>query len=913
MQSPHFRVHYYQGLEKSAHEVIAIAEEVHARLTLYFKWQPKQKTDIVLTDEIDMANGFSQPFPSNRIGLFLTAPDDGLFDYAGWLESLISHEYTHTLHLDMASGTPKKARQTFGRHPVLFPGVFQPLWLIEGLATYVETDSKRGIGRGQSSYYDMLMRTEVAAGFKPLKQVNQFIRTWPTGTTPYLYGYYFYKFVEDRYGVEKMKALLTHYRSNLIPFRLNSNSTAVLGRNLPTLWKEYERYLREKYEPQMSRIRDRGIIEGTQLTHHGYATSQTRITTAGSLFYIRADGRSDPALMVIEPNELKSRRLVRLNNNARFDIHESAGIVVAQPERHRNANLFYDLYHVDINTRRIKRLTHGRRYRFAAWSPNGDRLAAVQNMKGKHRLHLLDKDGTYLETLWQGINGELLSYIDWSPISQTLVAVVWRPKSGWNLEEFDINARRWRSLTSDTAIQLYPQYTLQGDAVLFSADYGGVYNVQRLDLATKKIETITNVRSGAFYPSMSSDGALFYAGYDSQGYDVYRMVNQTKVLDEPEQEAGTTAQYRPIPEVSYKLSDTAYQVQGGLKPTWWSPFVFIDSDFSIAGVLTGASDSLQRHSYTASVGYELEYDGVIGEMNYVYDRWYPVFAVKASRDISLQRSSDNNVSRVRYTDFYNGSVTFPFLYQRRRWAFHVGLSMEKKSDHKVKSGFSSSPDQKDGLAGLAFSYDSTRLYVRSISRSNGRSVSLLGETSDVIASDYSGDVFTLDWREFLSLGREHVLALRFVHGWGDDAPRNFKLGGSDSAGTVLSITTPGFSTPFNRRNYALRGYKEGINELRGRRMRLLSAEWRFPIVRPERGIMAPPLAISQVSGGLFVDSGDAWNEGSDPDEYYTGVGFEINADMQVFYNFPLRLRLGIATGLDNIGEDQAYLNLGAAF
>ena len=40
----------------------------------------------------------------------------------------------------------------------------QPDWLIEGLAVYHETDRARGIGRGQSSYFDMLMRMEVARG-----------------------------------------------------------------------------------------------------------------------------------------------------------------------------------------------------------------------------------------------------------------------------------------------------------------------------------------------------------------------------------------------------------------------------------------------------------------------------------------------------------------------------------------------------------------------------------------------------------------------------------------------------------------------------------------------------------------------------------------------------------------------------
>ena len=177
------------------------------------------------------------------------------------------------------------------------------------------------------------------------------------------------------------------------------------------------------------------------------------------------------------------------------------------------------------------------------------------------------------------------------------------------------------------------------------------------------------------------------------------------------------------------------------------------------------------------------------------------------------------------------------------------------------------------------------------------------ENSDVLDSDFSGSIFTLDWREFFPLGGEHVLALRFVEGWGTDRPDPFRLGGENNADNTI----------FNARDYNLRGYPEGLPLLRGRRMQLASAEWRFPLHRTERTLTVPPLGISQLSGSVFVDSGGTWDQGNSPDKYLTGAGLELNADLALFYHLGLRLRLGYARGFNEGGEDRIYLSIGSSF
>ena len=117
---------------------------------------------------------------------------------------------------------------------------------------------------------------------------------------------------------------------------------------------------------------------------------------------------------------------------------------------------------------------------------------------------------------------------------------------------------------------------------------------------------------------------------------------------------------------------------------------------------------------------------------------------------------------------------------------------------------------------------------------------------------------------------------------------------------------------FNERSYPLRGYQEGLPQLRGRRVQLLSSEWRFPLQRIETGFMAPPIGLMQWFGTVFVETGSTYRDS--PDRYYSSAGLEIDADVNIFYAAVLRTSVGYAHGFDSeIGDDRVYLRIGGSF
>jgi len=915
-ESEHFRIHYHDGEKALADKSLQISETVYQRLTPILDWYPQERTEIVLSDETDFSNGFATPLPSNRMTLFVSRPHQvsSLEDHADWLETLILHEFVHILHLDKAWGEPKNIRRIFGRFPLLFPNAFMPPWMHEGLATYFETDKQLGIGRGQSSYFEMMMRLEVASGVKPLRQINQLIVTWPLLTSRYLYGVYFYQFIADTYGAETIPELVQSYSDHLIPFRINDWHEAVLGKDLSTLWDEYQVYLEQKFKPQLQQLAQEGVVQGEALTQTGDFKRAVVAAADGRIFFVRDHLQTGTDLVELDVNG-KAKVIEELHHGANMDWHESAGFLVAQPEYCNNANIFYDLYRFDISKGEQTRLTHCQRYIFAAWSADGSKMAAVKNNRGQHALHVLNAKGQLQQILWQGKNGETLSGIDWSADGKFLLSSVWREGSGWNVEEFDVAKKVWRKRTSNALIKTNARYVKDTRDIVFSMDADGVYNIYRLTSETNKLSRLTQVLGGAFAPFITQDNQLLSIDYNASGFDVSE-------LKQPASKAAKSLRVEDtLPKsenMHIKISAPIdYSPWQSLKPTAWFPsFLLMDRGAEIAAVVSG-TDVLNRHTFTLFAGYQSVSQSPVFALDYVYDRWLPLLKLHAEQRETPSFDANNKLVTLGQKKRLNIELVFPFLQEETRWSAHIALSHQSYGLSWLHPAYTStSGTYQDSLLGMALVYDGRESYSRSVSNvSDGSLWSVLFESGALFNGNYSGQVTTLSGREYFDLSNEQVLALRADVGLGSGQSRPFYLGGTlNNQHLPNLVSSLQASTAFNKRRYSLRGYGEGEVALIGSNMGLVSAEYRFPIARIERGWMAPPIGIDQVYGQVFMDAGHAWDNSFSQSKTYVGIGAELGVDMVLFYRLPMRLQLGQAKGLDNtIGGNQTYIRLGSSF
>ncbi len=935
LSTPHFNIHFHDKEKDLALKTAILAERTHLRLSKFFNWRPTRPTELVLTDRVDFSNGSATPLPRNTMNIIVSPPDDigVLDDYDDWLDLLIMHEYTHILHLDKSLGFSYMLRSVFGRLFGLFPNAFQPPWGVEGLATYMETDFEKGVGRGQSSSFRALMRMEVESGVKSIRQVNQPMVSWPAGTARYLYGVYFYQYIAEHYGQERIQRWTTFYSARFFPYFINNNAKETFNKkDMTEMWALFSKDLETKFQPEIDAIEAKGIVKGENISNAGYYTGNPRALANGDVYFVQNDFESHNKLMLLRKGTDQAIKFTDTNSE-RFDIHPEAGIVIAQIDAIKSVNYFSDLYIIDLHSSKITRITHGKRYTYATWSPDGSQIVAVQNHEGNKSLHLLKNTGEYIETLWQGHNKEVISQPDWAPDGKSIVAAVWRQNTQWNIEQFYLTDKSWRSLTSTGNIEAEPQFSADGTSILFCADYNGVYNVHRMTLANGKITTLTNLIGGAIAATqVPGSKDIYYMGISAHGYDVYRLNNAhdtavplninsvIKIADSGNAKDNTATQQNqeiaPTTLASYESSIKSYSGLDKLKPTSWFPVLSVSDESMEIGVATTGSDPLNRHNYAGALVIDPINRWLLGEVDYVYDRWNPSLKFYANRRPTTFLNNDNEFNRIRISSTYTFELIFPQLKRDRQLSYHAAILSDTEADKKLAEGAQPATSTKDNLLGLALSYNSAFFYPRAISLSDGQRFSLIAEDSDTLSGDYSGQVYSLDWRGYLTLHRRQVLATRFAFGWGTDQPNPFKLGGN-SEGYYLASPGDSLFAPtrviFAKRSYSLRGFPEGLASARGRRMSLAELEYRFPIALIERGFMTPPIGVHDIYGKIFYNTGEAWYDNFDSSSLLHGVGFEVNTQFVFGYFFGLNLRVGYAHGFGSLGEDQFYLKFGGTY
>ena len=154
-------VHFHQGLEARARLAAALATELLEAQQARYDVE-LGRVHIVLSDDQDSPNGFATPLPYPLVSIRAVAPDgtDSFGNYGSWLRLVLSHELAHLVHLEQARGLLGFGRRVFGRAPFLVPNALTPTWMIEGLATYEETEAT-AFGRGRDPDSRMVLRMSV--------------------------------------------------------------------------------------------------------------------------------------------------------------------------------------------------------------------------------------------------------------------------------------------------------------------------------------------------------------------------------------------------------------------------------------------------------------------------------------------------------------------------------------------------------------------------------------------------------------------------------------------------------------------------------------------------------------------------------------------------------------------------------
>jgi hypothetical protein len=514
----HFDIHFHQSEEQLADEFSVLVEEVYARMTEEMAWEPRRRTQLVLVDRTDQANGYAMTVPWNTIVIYVTAPqeDSTLGLYEDWSETILTHELTHVLHLDTNHGLVRLARQVVGR--VASTNQLSPWWIVEGLATFEETRYTTG-GRGRTPLVDMYKRTAVLEdAFPPLGNLDGLQAAPPAGNLRYLFGQDFIQFIADTRGRD-VWTKWTHTYGSGLPWLLPGKR--VFGEGLQALYGEWKEALELRYATEKAEIESEGLREGRLVSIGDASCTAPSFSPDGDkLVWSCNDLAEGSAIWMSDGDGYAPEKLLQDYGAKNFTWRrDSKAFVYASTHVVNRFNTWSDIYLHELGNEGVSSLTNGKRARDPDFSPDGEKLLVVTNKAQDNQLQVMRVDRT-LEALTEHDDHTQMSTPRWAPDGRSIAVSVWTDGRR-DLWLYSPEGEPLRRLTIDAFVDRDPEWSADGRWLYFSSDRTGVPNVYAIEIATERLYQVTNVLTGAVNPSVSPNARwLAYQQYSSDGWDV---------------------------------------------------------------------------------------------------------------------------------------------------------------------------------------------------------------------------------------------------------------------------------------------------------------------------------------------------------------------------------------------------------
>jgi len=838
-----------------ARDFAQAAEQAYASVAPLMKWQPRERIDVVIQDFYDYANGSTTPFPSNVITAIPTFPGADQFATGNWFRELLIHEFTHAEDMDMVAGLPRLLRWCFGRFSV--PNAFLPVWGLEGMAVYTETELT-DFGRGRSAYYDMQWRmAAIENRFSSIDRATTYnLGRFPWGEAPYLYGSGFHEYLAARYGRGKL-VKLHQISSGQLPFFSNEAARRAFQQPFTELWSDWQRKVEERAWNQVLAIRAQPLTRFRRLTADGeYWQSPVFSADDRRVYCLRRDQSSLPALVDINVTTGEQEVIRRDIINPDLSLTpDGAKLVFSKPDLLEDHFEFDDLYELDLATAELRRITTGMRAREPSVLARDKSMLFVVNGKGQTNVRRLDSLQS-LTDMTGSTDYTQYSFPALSPDGRLMLVQVSRPGTGSDIALFDL-ASGWQfALTSDRATDLQPRWTRDGNYVVFSSDRTGVFNIHAYSLADRKLFQVTNVLGGAFAPAVSHDGRqLAFVSYSAQGYDIAVTAFDPKTWQEARSFIDT------LPRHEYAVCSSlapvkSYDPWPSLRPKSWLPWASIDGAAWDLGFVTLGADALYQHQFTVQGGYDTGIHSPFVSLSYTNDQSLPTLGAAVSADRQNQ-SADVSATLVRRKLLSQGSLTAGYSFSRAPGRVLSGTTLSGAFSNALVFGYSISPAQGQAAGAFVSGYPK-----------------FLSSSGNLVRAGAS-------WQGFAPLSwRNHVLVARAALGAGfGDEPlsRSFYGGGAQGA-------------------FKLRGFP--TDSMPSSRVMSAGIEYRFPLFRIERGPGLIPLFLHTLSGAAFVEAGSSWSDDMLPDlgAVRGDAGVELNLAATVGYLLPVSIQVGIARG-----------------
>ncbi|MEM7415033.1 MAG: hypothetical protein AAF389_06005 [Gemmatimonadota bacterium] len=976
----HFRVTYPEHLEELGRRAADRSERAWDELVEVFVEPPQDKIDVLLTDHTDVSNGFAGVTPSNRVVIYARPPVDSwsIGHSDEWLELVITHELVHILHLDLSlNPIGRVARSVFGRVSAewpFFPELGTPRWVIEGLATWYETELTNA-GRVHGTFNEMQIRTAILEDrFEDIGQASGRSPQWPTGNRAYAYGSHFFNYLTRKYGSERMGAFAEAIARQWIPYRIDGAGRSAFGVSLTDEWELWRADLERDLAELDERLLQLGpITESEMLPGGGRLAIHPEVSPDGRyVAFASSDGNADLQIRLYDVTTGLLHSAGRSNGTPTMAWLPGNRLLIGQLELDGPYQSWSDLYVRELDGSE-RRVTHGARVSQPAPSPDGSAAVAVQQGGGTNALVRVDL-ATGEVTPWVAADPDVhWAFPTWSPDGRTVAVTRWEPEGYHDLVLLDAGTGEVvQRVTRDRSLDMNASWTADGAWLLWGSDRTGIVNV----LGAPVLEDgrvgdpvmLTNVRTGAAYPAVDPSGArLYFSGYHADGWFI-----EETAFEPSGRRSAPRAGIRfdaggPVPQRgSTTEASSDYSPWPTVGPKYWEvattdvvsvPRVQVDSLVLPGrellgvgvGIRTGGRDLVGRHAWGAAATFAPAGDKFSGSASYSYGGLgNPLLSLSARQGWvgAGQTVTDMAADTVLVLERERGvsaglTVLMPTWRRNLSLTLAAGMVWESREvwDTALQptDAFTlSRPTARVDEVSASVSFNSTRGFPFQMGMSKGLSVFVFGRiANDATLADSLASVAGVDrslseargrvrgaiplWRS--GFGRQ-VLAIQVAGGVANGPGAgigHFRVGGASGQREQLTgLEAFGGNFIF----FPVRGYAPTSRF--GRYAWSGSVEWRIPLWLGNQGFRVWPVHLDRSHVSVFFDAGNAWGPDVSPSGFVNtlqvalaSAGAELTTEVLALFDVQLRLRGGFGVPFVRVAGDgtsvRGWLRVGVPF
>lgn len=927
IQSEHFDFYYYQGGRRLAEFAASVAESSYVSLSrlfnnykltdripivIYRSHNDFTETNISMEVVEESVGGFTE-FLKNRVVI----PFDGSYEQ---YRHVIHHELTHAVMLQFLYGAgPGSILRGISR-------MMPPLWFIEGLAEYTSI--------GWDTDSDMFVRDATLRGYlPPIPYLQAFLA--------YKGGQAVLKYIEETYGKQKLSELLQRVRTTR---NFEKAWQSALNEPLEETSKKWQRYMRKKYWPEIADRKEpsdyaQALTDNQEWKN--FVNNSPAVSPKGDKVAFLSDRTGYFDIYMVSATDKKEvTKLVSGQKKADLEeLHWLRPGMSWSPDGKYIAFTSRAAGEDALNILAVDRKKIKNTHKFnldglfaPAWSPVSNEIAFVGVKNCCSDIYVYNLDTKELRQVTNDIFTD--AEPTWSPDGKDIAFVSDRKENveptelqkDIRIEDYDYqttdiyiihaNGTGLRRITNYELNETSPQFTPDGQYLLYVSDHTGIGNIYYRNLETDEEKALTNLLSGAAQLSWGiNSNRLAFTAFSNGGYNIYIWPDPFQTKEYKEQPAPTAyilarQQVETRKPVTESLSEMNKVKQAVEREQDFSRYIFgqnfsrgiIDDVTQVLKSVTLATANFKEESGEFKTNdYKIKFSVDNAGLNAGYD---PIFGFYGLTQILLSDVLGNHqilIGANIIQDFANSDFLLGYTYLKKRidWSImgyqfvnffattlgtarftNRGLGIQASYPisrfRRIDMGVQYFNIAEDNLTFTFLPTQSFSVVMPTISYSSDNSIwgytaprsgnrNYIGITGSPKIGDTGKQFITtnIDFRRYIALGKEYSLGMRLAGGasFGKN-PTLFIMGGVDNwlNYRFFDNINIGSIEDYFLSNWMtpLRG--ADFYELVGTRAALLNLEFRFPLIQYLIARFPFQFGFSNIQGLAFFDAGSAWSE-----------------------------------------------------